>query len=57
MTLSLGNKLRKVQDDGVTPVPNEVHVLYEVSGIGSLQEKNETGEYVSTPIARLKVIE
>ena len=61
MTLSIGNKVRKMQDDGITPVPNEGHVLFEVIGVSSMQtrEKDEGGAmiYVSTQIAMLRPIE
>jgi hypothetical protein len=57
MTLSIGNKVRKMEADGVTPTPNEVHVLFEVIGVGSIQERNEAGEYTSSQIVKMKVVE
>lgn len=56
MTLSIGNKVLKVQDDGVTPVPNEVHVLFEVVGVATMSEKNEVGEWITTQLTKMKVI-
>ncbi len=54
MTLSMGNKLRKVQEDGETPVPNEGHSLFEVTGYGSITERDEEGKLVQTQVAKLK---
>lgn len=57
MTLSIGDKVRKYTRDGAGPVENEVHVLFEVIGIGHMQERDADGVFVSTQVAKLKVIE
>lgn len=54
MTLSIGNQLRKVEADGVTPVPSEGHSLFEVIGYGTIYEPNADGSGKTVTIAKLK---
>lgn len=57
MTLSIGNVVRKVDpEDNDKFVENEVHIIFKVVGVSTIQHRDAEGNYSSVNIAELEVV-
>ena len=57
MTLSVGNFVRKVNPTNPDEfVDNESHIIFEVVGTGSIQQKNVDGQYESINVVTVKPV-
>ena len=57
MTLSIGDLVRKYKRSGDGPTEGESHVLFEVVGVGQMQERDADGKYMSFEIVKMRVRE
>ena len=57
MTLSIGNIVRKVKpEDNDSFVENEMHIIFEVTAVSTMQHKDTEGNYSSVNIVEVKTV-